>query len=146
MPFTMLNQYFYPEEDADPYYEEFVGMIGSFDVALYQNKNRSHAFMCGGGIFTWNALSNTFYWTDDIKIPLIMSGFVVSVVYGPSGVSRSAAIQPGTALYVRLPSAITANVNKNAETASQISYDDAIFVLAYNCDNILYLRNGQMLS
>lgn len=143
---TMLNKYPYPDEDADPYWEQFIALIGSMDAAIYQAKNRAHTFMCGGGILTWTAGSNTFSWTDDIKIPLVMSGFVVSCVYGPNGVSRSAAIEPGSAMYVRLPTQITANLSKNCEVASTVSYDDSVFVLAYNCDNILYVRNGLILT
>jgi len=146
MPETMLNRYTYPEWDAKPYWDVIKSFYGELDVAVYQAKNRDHAFLCGGGSLTWNPLTFTFAWTDDFKIPLVMSGFVTSVEYGPNGTSRSAAIQSGECLYCVLPTQVTANVTRNAAVASTLSNTDSNFVIAYNCDNILYVRNGQILT
>lgn len=143
---TLLNKMTYPDFDTKPYWDSFVGMVNQLDVAIFQAKNRAHAFLCGGGVLSWNTLGNTFAWTDDFKIPLVMSGFVVNGRYGPNAVTRSAAVQPGECLYIRLPTQITDNIVKNFEVGSIVSESDAIFVLAYNCENVLYVRNGTILA
>lgn len=146
MPETVLNRYTYPREDEDPFFESIVATFNQVDVGIYQAKNLIQSFLCGGGTVAWNSGTQVLTWTDDFKIPIVMSGFVLNLKYGPDNANRSVLLQNGEFMYVQVPTMLTANVTKNMSKGTQLSYIDGLFVVAYNCQNILYLRNGSILT
>lgn len=142
----MFNGWGYPEYKEKPYYETFKKFVGDVDVDVYYLKTASNTFLCGGGSLSWNGPLGVLSWTADFSIPIIMSGYVVQVKFGPDNVNRAISIVPGGFAYIQLPTVITDNTTRNMRAAAKWDGTGGVYVIALNQGNICYVRNGLVLT
>lgn len=110
----------YPDEECDPFYDQFEAMIQGLEAVAFHDKLARNAVFGGGGTRTWNPSTGLFQWTADFTILVPHWGFKVSVRYGPDAATRAANLADGQLLWVRLPQGMNANATANFVQGSQL--------------------------
>jgi hypothetical protein len=111
----------YPEEYADPFWDDFEALIREADKATYMNKIKGNLIIGGGGSVVFNSVSGLLSWTEDFVIPLPQFGFGLTVSFGPDGATRQAGLIDGSALVVEIPFAMTQNETRTFSVVSQLT-------------------------
>jgi len=132
----------WPEEDADPFFDDFEAMIQRIDILTHHLKLAKNFFVVGGGTVAWNSGTGVLSWTADFSIPILHYGYSLKIQYGPDNTNRVAAIPDGSCLVVDIPSALQADQTVNAVVTTQLTpLSDTQFVIGYRYGTSLYLRN-----
>lgn len=145
MPQTILNEYSYPNEDQDPFYDAIRNFWNAQDVSIWNNKLRSNFIMAGGGTLTWDVGSSLLSWTENFALKHLVSGFLIEYVYGTDGINREINIEDNQIVYGKFSSAITAAQTKNLFVADSLDKNDDYFVLCWRYNDKLYFQNGIIL-
>lgn len=111
----------YPDEECDPFYDQFEAMIQAFEAVTFYDKLSRNAVFGGGGTRSWNPSTGLFQWTDDFSLLVPHWGFRILLRYGPDGTTRAANIAAGQMLWARLPMGMNDNVITNFVHGSQLT-------------------------
>lgn len=132
----------YPDEESDPFWDAFEGMVENFEQVVFYNKMFANMIVTNGGIRSWNPTSRLFSWTDDFQILVPHWGFRVRVVNGPDGMTRAAGLQDGQCLIIKMPMQMSGDITTNFTLVSQLNVQEHNnFVVAACAGSALYIKN-----
>lgn len=132
----------YPDENTDPFYDQFEGMVQAFEKIQFYNKMFANMFVTNGGVRTWNPTTGLFTWTADFLILVPHWGYRVVSSFGPDNATRAAVLQDGQFLFLSMPMSMNANINQNFQIGSQLNVQaHDKFVVAARAGSALYIRN-----
>jgi|GEM_PF-5944411 len=132
----------YPDEDCDPFYDQFEAMVQGIERALFFSKVFSNCVFGGGGTRAWDGTTGVFTWTSDFTLMVPQWGYKASLRYGSDNATRYASLFDGQFLVARLPMGMNDNIVLNFIQGSQLdqSRHDEI-VLAARIGSKLHLRS-----
>jgi len=113
---TPRNNFPYPSEREEPFYDSFKSGELAKDAAVYANSDNSNVQFVGGGIFSWDATSDFLFWTDTIQVNGWHSPFGGSI---PSG---SIFVQQDEVVFFTLPRLV-----QTADTTLQLYKSNQLF-------------------
>lgn len=131
-----------PGEDSDPFYDQFKQMTFVMEKIMFMRKLMVNMLVTGGGTLTWTSGSSVLNWTDDFIIPVFHWGKRILIVYGTSGTVRAQNIPNGFALYITIPTSLSADVSLNFQVGAQLAvtrHDE--FVIGWNNNGTLVMRD-----
>lgn len=96
---TPRNNFPYPSEREEPFFESFKSGELAKDAAIFANSDNSNIQFTGGGIFSWDATPGTdlLFWTETIQVNGWHSPFGVQI---PAG---STVVQQDEVIYFKMP-------------------------------------------
>jgi len=65
---TPRNFFPYPSEREQPFYDTYKAGELAKDAAIYANSDNTNIVWQGGGVFSWNASTDTLFWTGTIYV------------------------------------------------------------------------------
>ena len=131
----------YPEEYADPFWDDFEAYIRAVDKATFMNKLKTNLLIGGGGNLVFNSINGLLAWTEDFIIPLPHFGFNLTVSFGPDGATRQAGLSDGSALVVEIPFAMTQNETRTFSVVSQLTQtSETQWVAGVRIGDYVYFR------
>jgi len=140
---TVFNNWTFPEEFEDPFFNTFQNMIGAIDSAFHSEKVLRQTILGGGGTILWTA-GGGLSWGADFTVPIFTSGLKVTLAFGPDNQTRVAVIEDGEFLHAIVPTAISENVTINMLTASKIlATEQRALIIGWRDGNTLYLVDGR---
>jgi len=139
------NLFPFPSEREQPFYDPFKAGQLAQDAAIYANSDNGNIVWQKGGIFSWNAATNTVFWTDTIYVNGYSSPFGG---YIPEG---SVQLQENEVIYFQMPRLV-----QNTDDELQLFRSSRIFLegarlhdlrlFVSRRDDVLYFANGMSLK
>ena len=139
MDTTTFNQWVIPDENKDPWYVDFVELIGGIDAGVYALQNTAGNVIIPLGTISWDGSYKRLSWTDDFLIPIIKSGFFLRVKFGPDGVNRYIDLNEGDRVYISVPTTSATEVTGLLQkTSGGMFGDQTIMTFGYLYGNKFY--------
>lgn len=145
MPLTPRAKLPYPDQNRDPWFDIFVQLVQRLDAAVFATWEDRNIIVMGGGVFTWNAGTNTLTWTAPIEVTSSVVGFLWTIEAG------SLTIADGQFAYfqaVRSPTSSTTLIlqtgSKVPNTSTQEPTDSILICVRRGTQ--LYFRDGKVLQ
>lgn len=142
---TPRNFFPYPSEREQPFYDTYKAGELAKDAAIFANSDNSNIVWQKGGIFSWDAATNTLFWTDTIYI----NGFHTS--FGGFIPEGSIMLQENEVIYFKMPRLVQGDYTSlDLYRSSRIFlegtrlHDLKLFVTRR--DDVLYFANGMSLK
>jgi len=142
---TPRNNFPYPSEREQPFFDTFKAGQLAQDAAIFANSDNTNVVWQKGGIFSWDASTDTLFWTDDIYVNGFHSPFGGTI---PEG---SVTIQENEIIYFQFPRLVQGdNTILSLFRSSRIFlegvrlHDLKLFVTRR--DGVLYFANGMTLK
>jgi len=142
---TPRNNFPYPSEREQPFYDPFKAGQLAQDAAIFANSDNSNVIWQKGGIFSWDAATNTLFWTDTIFVNGFHSPF------GGRISEASVVLLENEVIYFKLPRLV-----QNTDVELELFRSSRIFVEGVRLhdlrlfvtrrDNVLYFANGMSLK
>lgn len=110
----------YPDEECDPFFDQFEAMVQGFESAIFFRKLFDNAVFGGGGTRTWNPGTGLFTWTADFTLMIPHWGLKANVRFGPDGVTRAVNLADGQIAWLRVPQGMTTVINLDFRSGSQL--------------------------
>jgi len=144
MPNSPKNQWPYPKNFEDPFFDKFVAMINAIDASFFTTREDKNFVLFGGGIVSFNATSGELAWTAPLEAISVTSGFHW---FSPSpSVGGSVVLQDGEFFYISLVRNPQTSQSCTPVAASVIPPSDDALVIAQRIGNIVVFRNGVAVS
>ena len=138
---TDFLQLTYPDENCDPFYDQFVAFITESEAVMYMSKVLSNMWITAGGTRTWNSVGGIFTWTSDFIVPVPYWGYKITVPFGPDAATRTAGLADGNLLIVSVPMSFQSNAVSNFQVVSKLDPNrNDQFVCGMRVGNALYLK------
>lgn len=142
---TPRNQFPYPSEREEPFYESYKAGEIQKDASIFANADNSNLQFIGGGTFSWDAANDLLFWTDTIQV----NGFHTPFGgYIPTG---SVLIEPDEVVYFKMPRLVqNSDMELDLYRSSRIYVEGVrlndlrLFVVRKN--DTLYFYNGKSLQ
>jgi hypothetical protein len=135
------NFFPYPSEREQPFFDTYKAGELAKDAAIFANSDNSNVVWQKGGIFSWDAATNTLFWTDTIYV----NGF--HAPFGGFIPEGSVQIQENEVIYFKLPRLVqNDDVELELYRSSRIFlegvrlHDLRLFVTRR--DDVIYFANG----
>lgn len=142
---TPRNDFPYPSEREQPFYDTYKAGELAKDAAIFANSDNTNVIWQKGGIFSWDAATDTLFWTDTIYVNGFHSPFGGFI---PEG---SVVLQENEVIYFKLPRLVqNEDVELDLFRSSRIFlegtrlHDLRLFV--YRRDDVIYFANGMSLK
>lgn len=142
---TPRNDFPYPSEREEPFYDSYRAGELARDAAIYANSDNSNIQFMGGGTFSWDAANDLLFWTDTIQV----NGF-----HSPFGGyidSASVTIQEDEVVFFEMPRLV-----QDADAQLTLYRSSRIFIEGVRLHDLrlfvtrrgdtLYFYNGQSLQ
>lgn len=128
-----------PSEDKDPWYDDFKDFVTQVDNGMYGLLASSCGIIAPPPTVTYNNGSGHFEWDDDWKIPILGSGFLLNVKFGPDGINRHVTLADGEKLIVTIPITSATNTYANFQKVSgKVNWNNGLFVFGMRIGNNFY--------
>lgn len=138
---TALLGISYPGEECDPFWDQFVAMMGQIDRLMFFHQVMNNLLLSGGGTRSWNGGTGIFTWTADFVVPVYFFGRKLNVKFGPDGLTRALVLQDGQAMALSIPSSMSDNTDVNFIVIDQIlPANPEIWVAGFRNGSKLVLR------
>jgi streptogramin lyase len=144
MPQTARQNWPYPEENEDPFWESFIAMIQAMDASVYASREDKNHVLTDGGTISWNAALGLLSWSADIGIQAATTGFVCNVP--GTGLGSSITLADREFLYVQLTRGPQSTQALTPQKASKLPAGDDYLVLAYRSGTRVYWRGGAVMN
>jgi len=139
------NLFPYPSEREQPFFDLFKAGELAKDAAIFANSDNSNIVWQKGGIFSWDAATDTLFWTDTIYV----NGF--HAPFGGFIPSGSVTLQENEVIYFKMPRLVqNQDVELELFRSSRIFlegvrlHDLRLFVTRR--DDVIYFANGMSLN
>jgi len=142
---TPRNNFPYPSEREQPFYDPFKAGLLAQDAAIFANSDNSNVVWQKGGIFSWDAATNILFWTDTIFVNGFHSPF------GGRISEASVTLLENEVIYFKLPRLV-----QNQDVELELFRSSRIFVEGVRLhdlrlfvtrrDNVIYFANGMSLK
>jgi len=135
----------YPDEQRDPWWQQFLDLVQAVDANVFAEWEDRNLIVMGGGIVSWNAISETLTWAQNIEFNSAPTGFLWRVLAG------NLTVRDGEYVYFQAVRAPINNVAVIFYTGSQVPVSpnqnptDSV-MLAYRRGTKMYFRNGAVLD
>jgi len=140
MPNSSRMKWPYPGEYSDPWYDSFEGLVAQIDASSYASREDRQLIMAKGGVFSFDAGTDTLTWAATLEVLSPIAGFRMDVS------ATSVVITDGQVLYINLTRSPTGNVTTSALVADQVPSTDASYGIAIRRGTDIYFRHGAVLS
>ena len=140
MPNSSRMKWPYPGENTDPWFDSFEDMVAQIDASVYASREDRQLMMAKGGVFTFDAVSDTLSWSSTLEVLSPIAGFRMDIA------AATVALTDGQVLYVNLTRSPTTNVTTAALVANQVPSTDAAYGIAVRRGEDIYFRHGAVLS
>lgn len=142
---TPRNDFPYPSEREQPFYDSYKAGELAKDAAIFANSDNTNVVWQKGGVFSWNAAINTFFWTDTIYVNGLHSPFGGYIAEG------SVTIQENEVIYFLFPRLVQgADAPLSLFRSSRIYLEGSrlhdLKLFVYRRDDVLYFANGMTLK
>jgi hypothetical protein len=144
---TPRNNFPYPTERQEPFYDTAKGNYLAEDAAMWANAENGNLTYVGGGIFNLDAGTNILWWTQNINVTGFSTPFK-AVISGPASVE----IQDGEVVYYKMLRLIqNADVSIAALYRSNRIYLEGVRMhdlrlFCYRSGTTLYFADGKSLK
>lgn len=119
----------YPSENDDPWFQGFQMFVDDVDVkhmALFSSVSN---ILIPPPSVLWNGSSGQLTWDDDFVMPILSSGFLFSIQFGPDQVTRMLTLNDGDKVIITAPYASAKNTTANFSVISgKVSYAPGLFI------------------
>lgn len=141
MPTSPRQNWPYPEENQDPFFDQFQAMVEAQDASVFALREDRDIFIMGGGTVEFTLSSGLLSWSAPIELNSAPTGFKWTL---PTG---SVNLSSGDYIYVTLPHNPLSGINIAASVASHLPTEnpDNTFVLGLRNGDRLYFRDGKVL-
>lgn len=129
----------FPNENADPWYEQLNAFVQAQDASGYAAREDRQLVLTEGGTVAWDATSSQLSWSADLKILSPITGRMLTVAAG------TVTMDDGKVLYTSLVRAPTADATVSVAQALQVPATDQALLLAVRAGTRIYWRNGLMM-
>ena len=140
----------YPDEQRDPWFEQFLDMVQAVDANIYAEWEDRNMPIMGGGVVAWNAITSTLSWAGIIELGSAPTGFLWRILPG------SVTVNDGEYVYVQVVRSpinnvvvadpLSATVYHASQVPSSPSQDPTNSVVIARRDGAtMYFRNGATL-
>lgn len=135
----------YPDEQTDPWWQKFLDLVQAIDANVFAEWEDRNLLVMGGGIVSWNAITETLTWADIIEFNSAPTGFLWRVLAG------SMLVRDGEYVYFQAIRSPINNVAVGFYAGSQVPTSpnqnptDSVMV-AYRRGTLMYFRNGAVLD
>lgn len=134
-------KYSYPDEYANPFWDDFEALVRQVDKASFMSKLKSNLLIGDGGTVSFNSTSGIISWTGDFVIPMPHFGFKLTVSYGPDGISKQMGLLDGSAIVVDLPFAMSQNETRTFQVSSQLNQSsNSLWVAGVRIGDKVYFK------
>jgi hypothetical protein len=138
---TPRNDFPYPSEREQPFYDAYKAGELAKDAAIFANSDNSNVVWQKGGIFSWDAATNTLFWTDTIYVNGHHSAFGGLI---PEG---SVVLQENEVIYFQLPRLVqNEDMELDLFRSTRIFKEGArlhdLRLFVTRRDDVLYFANG----
>lgn len=140
MPNSSRMKWPYPGEYSDPWYDSFEGLVAQIDASSYAAREDRQLIMAKGGVFSFDADTDTLTWSATLEVLSPIAGFRMDVP------AASAVITDGQVLYIDLTRSPTGNVTTSALVADLVPSTDTSYGIAIRRGTDIYFRHGAVLS
>jgi hypothetical protein len=128
-----------PSEDKDPWYDDYVEFVNQVDNQFYGLLSSACHIIVPPTLVDWHAGTGRFSWNDDFRIPILGSGFILNVKFGPDGINRYADLNDGDKLIVTIPITSAGNTVANFQVVSgKVNWANGLFVFGMRMGNNFY--------
>lgn len=145
MAITPRSHLPYPDEQRDPWWQQFLDLVQAIDANVFAEWEDRNMLVMGGGLVSWNAITNTLTWATNIEFNAAPTGFLWRVLAG------NLAVLDGEYVYfqaVRSPLnnvAVTFFTGSQVPTSTSHNPTDSV-MLAYRRGTKIFFRNGAVLD
>jgi hypothetical protein len=145
MPTTPRVKLPYPDQNTDPWYDQFVSLVNTIDTTLYAAREDRNVVLMGGGTIVWTASTNTLSWSAPLELTSAPTGFLWTVAAG------SQVILDGQFVYFQAVRSPSSNAEVATYASGQVPYSAAqdannSIVLAVRRGSVAYFRNGAVIQ
>jgi len=135
------NLFPYPSEREQPFWDVFKSGQLAQDAAIFANSDNTNIVWQKGGIFSWDAATDTLFWTDTIYV----NGF--HTPFGGFIPEGSIQLQENEVIYFQMPRLVQNDNNElQLFRSSRIFLEGArlhdLKLFVTRRDNVLYFANG----
>lgn len=128
---TKFWNFNFPNEDEDPWYDGFVEYGEQNDKAMFGLLSSAAGLIVSPNI-TWNGGTGRLSWDADFLMPILGSGFLLEIKYGPDGVNRWIDLNDGDKVIVTCPVISSANVSANfSKVSGKMNPSIGLFVFGF---------------
>jgi len=113
MPESIFFKTPYPNEDTDPWTDEFANFVQQLDNQIFGLLSSAGSVLIPPTTITFNPSNGRLEWNDDFEMPILGSSFFLKIKYGPDGVNRWIDLADGDKLIVTVPLTSSENINAN---------------------------------
>lgn len=141
MPNTRYWSTAYPGDNEDPWFEGFESFAQQIDTNLYGLLATAGSILIPPATITFNSLTSRMEWDADFVMPILGSGFLLNIRYGPDNTNRWIDLADGDKLVVTVPVTSSTNVNANfAKISSIVQPVAGLFIAGMRRGSKLYLN------
>ena len=148
MELTSYNKWPLPDENKDPWFQDFIDLLKEIDANSCALLNTAGNIIIPLGTVSWNASFKEVTWTDDFLIPLQASGYFLRVKFGPDQSTRKIFIDNGERLIIKVPNTSSEEVIGYVDKMSGAgeACDPTILTLGFIYDNKLFANLPTVIS
>jgi hypothetical protein len=131
----------YPSREDDPWFDTFKDFVVTVDGSGFAHREDRSIIWSGGGTVSWDLATETFAWTDLIKVYSPMSAKLMTVAAG-SIIDWA----EGEVVYLNLTRLALINVSKIFQKATALPSNDDAMAFGVRIGDTIFLRTGMSLG
>jgi hypothetical protein len=147
MSSTPYFKWNYPDDTLEPYFDIISAFYTQQDNGVFALMNTAANIIIPPSTINWNPFTLTLSWVGSFQIPLMSSGFILNIPFGPDGVNSSVSFQNGSRLIITVPStsggAVTANFGL---VHGAVSITDGLYTVGFCSGTKFYANFPQVYS
>jgi hypothetical protein len=141
---TARNNWPYPNQDNDAWYDTFKALVNAMDASFFTTREDKNFVLFGGGSVSFNATTGVLSWTSPFEAVSATSGFHWYIPAPATG--GSVTLQDGEFFFVELTRNPQSSVAVVARVGSQINPNDNSLVIAQRIGSVVVFRNGAVVA
>lgn len=103
----------YPNEDADPWFEDFQQYTEQIDNQIFGLLSTAGSILIPPSSISFNPSLGRLTWNDDFVMPILGSTHFLNIKFGPDNTNRWIDLNDGDKIIVSVPLASSENINAN---------------------------------
>jgi hypothetical protein len=136
---TDRMQWPYPEEDADPWFDDFQAFATQVDASGYASREDRHLILSSTATFSFVASSGALTWSAGIDFVNMITGHVLTI---PAG---SVVLSDGQMAYLVLTRSPLTNMNVTLTVATSVpNTNDALVFCIRRASSVYFIRGNSI--
>lgn len=141
---TARNNWPYPNQDNDAWYDMFKAFVNAVDASFFTTREDKNFVLFGGGSVSFNATTGVLSWSSAFEAVSATSGFHWYIPDPATG--GTVTLQDGEFFFVELTRNPQSAVAVVARVGSQINPNDNSLVIAQRIGSVVIFRNGAVIA